>query len=100
MDESKRYRDRVVSVLQDTIVPVIVRNYDTIDCVVIGSRHRLLLYTRSIRNFFRETVEDGSIYAVINLGSEEETVDLSAFDNVSSRLKLYYATPSTDFVQG
>ena len=50
--------------------------------------------------FSRETVEDGSIYAVINLGSEEETVDLSAFDNVSSRLKLYYATPSTDFVQG
>ncbi|XP_053985159.1 alpha-glucosidase-like [Hylaeus volcanicus] len=56
------------------------------------------LLNENVFSFARETLKDGSIYVVVNLGHEEETVDLSVFDNVSRRLNLYYATGRSDLL--
>ncbi|XP_076181387.1 alpha-glucosidase [Ptiloglossa arizonensis] len=56
------------------------------------------LLSKNVLSFARETVKDGSVYVIINLGKKEETVDLSVFDNVSKQLSLYYATVGFDLV--
>ncbi|XP_015432639.1 PREDICTED: alpha-glucosidase-like [Dufourea novaeangliae] len=48
----------------------------------------------------RETAEDGSVIAVLNLSNKAEYVNLSQFDNVSCGLNLYYATDGSNLVPG
>ncbi|XP_043521918.1 alpha-glucosidase-like isoform X2 [Frieseomelitta varia] len=42
--------------------------------------------------FARETEKHGSVYAITNFGDEDSTVDLSVFDNIPSKLDVYYAS--------
>ncbi|KAK9308580.1 hypothetical protein QLX08_001445 [Tetragonisca angustula] len=42
--------------------------------------------------FARETEKHGSVYAITNFGNKASTVDLSVFDNIPRKLKVYYAT--------
>ena len=44
------------------------------------------------RNFFRETKEHGSVYAITNFDDKGSTVNLSVFDNIPSELDVYYAS--------
>ena len=43
-------------------------------------------------NIFRETEKHGSVYAITNFGDKDSTVDLSVFDNIPSKLDVYYAS--------
>ncbi|XP_076628859.1 alpha-glucosidase-like [Colletes latitarsis] len=56
------------------------------------------LLNENVLSFARDTFNDGSVYAIMNLGKKEEMVDLSVFDNVSKQLNLYYATSVTDSI--
>ncbi|XP_076302365.1 alpha-glucosidase-like [Lasioglossum baleicum] len=58
------------------------------------------LLNENVFAFARETEGHGSVYAVTNFANAEETVNLSAFDNVSRQLNVYYVTAGSALLSG
>ncbi|XP_076288788.1 alpha-glucosidase-like [Lasioglossum baleicum] len=58
------------------------------------------LLNKNVLLVARETAENGSVYAIVNLGASQESVDLSVLDNVSCRLNVYYSTVNFDLTSG
>ncbi|KAG7203430.1 hypothetical protein KM043_013497 [Ampulex compressa] len=56
------------------------------------------LLNENVLAFSRETEEYGSVYVVVNFSNEEQTADLSVFDNLSDRLNIYYATTGSKLI--
>ncbi|XP_031836519.1 alpha-glucosidase-like isoform X2 [Nomia melanderi] len=56
--------------------------------------------SKNILLISRKTAKDGSVYAILNLGAGQETVNLSSIDKVSRELKVYYASANFDLKPG
>ncbi|XP_076227420.1 alpha-glucosidase-like isoform X2 [Nomia melanderi] len=58
------------------------------------------LLSHNVLLIARETEDDESVYAILNLGGMQETVDLVNFYNVPCGLKVYYSTDNFNFKTG
>ncbi|XP_076249708.1 alpha-glucosidase [Calliopsis andreniformis] len=73
-----------------------MRNSATFEEGILNTK----VFNDNVLAFSRESAKAGSAYVLINLGTKEETVDLSAFDNVSSQVIVSYTSVGSDLTPG